>query len=218
MVSLLGEVPLLLDARRDQGILLLTADELLQQFVALVLLGREEVGKRSLRYENRAQKLVVVEADKLRERTPVSLLLRGLSLLAAQQIERRPHVLVFHPLKPHVPLGPIHQAVVGPKRQFAVALLSSSRQDVARVGRRQSVALPLLRRSIDLDVLVAVALLARIARRPVVERQADGVENRRFATTRGPHNTENIALAQSSRGEMDRLSLLPVEGSQVEYL
>ena len=178
MVSLLGEVPLLLDARSDQGILLLTADELLQQFVALVLLGREEVGKRSLRYEYRAQKLVVVEADKLRERTPVGLLLRGPSFLAAQQIERCSHVLVFHSLKPHIPLGPIYQAVVGPERQFAVALLPSSRQDVARVGRRQSVALPLFRRSIDLDVLVAVALLARIARCPVVERQADGVEDR----------------------------------------
>ena len=164
------------DFARNGGIGLFVADELFQQFVALVLLGIEEVGKRALCDEYRAQELFVVEADDLWQLVPVGHLLLDVIIMSDEPVEAGDGAVVAHALEDDVPLGAVDAAVVGAESQFAVAVLLAARQDVAAVSGCQSVALAVVWRAEYFDVLVALALAAWVARCAVVERQADGVE------------------------------------------
>ena len=186
-----GGAAVLVNLLADAAVGVLAADELFEKLVAFVLLGVEEVGEGALCNEHRAQELLVVETDDVGQSVPVGRLLRLLAVLDGDAVEQGACVLVSHALEAHVPFGAVDHAVVGKKRQLAVARLPASGEDVAAVGGSKAVVLAVLRTAEYLDVLVAVAPLARIARSAVVEREADGVEQGRLAAARRTHDAED---------------------------
>ena len=191
------------------------SDELLQQFIAFVLLGIEEVGKRPLGNEHRPQELLIIKAYDVWQRAPVHGFLRLLAVFHANTVKRRLGVIVFHAQEADMPFGAIHHAVIGQEGELAVSRLSATCQDVAAVGRREPVVLALLRTAEYLYVLVAFALPARIARGTVVERKADGVEQGRLAAARRSHDAEYRAVGKCPVLKVDYLSFLTVERGEV---
>ena len=165
-----------LDFRSDVRISFLASDEFFQEFVPLVFLCRQEVGKRALGDEHGAEKLVVVESDNVRQFVPVGSFFRHLFAVSRDFIERSLGVLVAYPLESDVPFCAVDAAVVGKEGEFAVALFLATGQDVSTVGRSQSVVFAGICGSENLDVLVLVSFLPGISRGAVVEGKADGVE------------------------------------------
>ena len=166
----------LLDFSSDVRISFLASDEFFQEFVPLVFLCRQEVGKRALGDEYGTEKLVVVESDDVRQFVPVGSFLRYLFSVSRDFIERSLGVLVAYPLESDVPFCAVDAAIVGKEGEFAVAFLLAAGQDVSAVGRSQTVTLAGIGSSENLDVLVLVAFLPGVARGAVVEGKADGVE------------------------------------------
>ena len=165
-----------LDFSSDVRISFLASDEFFQEFVPLVFLCRQEVGKRALGDEHSAEKLVVVESDDVRQLVPVGSFLRYLFAVSRDFIERSLGVLVAYPLESDVPFCAVDAAVVGKEGKLAVAFLLATGQDVSAVGRSQSVTFAGIGSSENLDVLVLVSFLPGVARGAVVEGKADGVE------------------------------------------
>ena len=166
----------LLDFSSDVRIGFLASDEFFQEFVPLVFLCRQEVGKRALGDEYGTEKLVVVESDNVRQFVPVGSFLRHLFSVSRDFIERSLGVLVAHSLESDVPFCAVDAAVVGKEGEFAVAFLFATGQDVSTVGRSQSVVFAGICGPENLDVLVLVSFLPWVARGAVVEGKADGVE------------------------------------------
>ena len=110
-------------------------------------------------------------------------------------IERCLGVLVAHSLESDVPFCAVDAAVVGKEGEFAVALFLATGQDVSTVGWSQTVTFARIGSTENLDALVLVAFLSRVARGAVVEGKADGVEEGRFATSRRTYDAEDGALA-----------------------
>ena len=166
----------LLDFSSDVRISFLASDELFQEFVPLVFLCRQEVGKRALGDEYGTEKLVVVESDDVRQLVPVGSFLCYLFSVSRDFIERSLGVLVAHSLESDVPFCAVDAAVVGKEGEFAVAFLLATCQDVSTVGRCQTVVFAGIGSSENLDVLVLVAFLPGVARGAVVEGKADSIE------------------------------------------
>ena len=166
----------LLDFSSDVRISFLASDEFFQEFVPLVFLCRQEVGKRALGDEYGTEKLVVVESDDVRQLVPVGSFLRYLFAVSRDFIERSLGVLVAYPLESDVPFCAVDAAVVGKEGEFAVALFLATCQDVSTVGRCQTVVFAGIGSSENLDVLVLVAFLPGVARGAVVEGKADSIE------------------------------------------
>ena len=125
----------LLDFCSDVRISFLASYEFFQEFVPLVFLCRQEVGKRALGDEHGAEKLVVIESDDVRQFVPVGSFLRYLFSVSRDFIERSLGVLVAHSLESDVPFCPVDAAVVGKEGEFAVALFLATCQDVSAVSR-----------------------------------------------------------------------------------
>jgi len=104
-----------LDFSSDVRISFLTSDEFFQEFVPLVFLCRQEVGKRALGDEYGAEKLVVVESDNVRQFVPVGSFLTYLFSVSRDFIERSLGIFVAHPLESDVPFCAVDAAVVGKK-------------------------------------------------------------------------------------------------------
>ena len=185
----------LLDFSSDVRIGFFASDEFFQEFVPFVFLCRQEVGKRALGDEYGAEKLVVVESDDVRQLVPVGSFLRRLFSVPHDFIERSLGVLVAHSLESDVPFCAVDAAVVGKEGEFAVALFLATCQDVSTVCRSQTVVFAGIGSSENLDALVLVAFLSRVARGAVVEGKTDGVEEGRFATSRRTYDAEDGALA-----------------------
>ena len=166
----------LLDFSSDVRISFLASDEFFQEFVPLVFLRRQEVGKRALGDEYGTEKLVVVESDDVRQLVPVGSFLCYLFSVSRDFIERSLGVLVAHSLESDVPFCAVDAAVVGKEGEFAVAFLLATCQDVSTVGRCQTVVFAGIGSSENLDVLVLVAFLPGVARGAVVEGKADSIE------------------------------------------
>ena len=166
----------LLDFSSDVRISFLASDEFFQEFVPLVFLCRQEVGKRALGDEHGAEKLVVVESDDVRQLVPVGSFLRYFFSVSRDFIERSLGVLVAHSLESDVPFCAVDAAVVGKEGEFAVTLFLATGQDVSAVGRCQTVTFAGIGSSENLDVLVLVSFLPGVARGAVVESQADSIE------------------------------------------
>ena len=166
----------LLDFSSNVRISFLASDEFFQEFVPLVFLRRQEVGKRALGDEYGTEKLVVVESDDVRQFVPVGSFLRYFFSVSRDFIERSLGVLVAHSLESDVPFCAVDAAVVGKEGEFAVAFFLATCQDVSAVGRSQTVTFAGIGSSENLDVLVLVAFLPGVARGAVVESQTDGVE------------------------------------------
>ena len=166
----------LLDFSSDVRISFLASDEFFQEFVPLVFLRCQEVGKRALGDEYGTEKLVVVESDNVRQFVPVGSFFRHLFSVSRDFIERSLGVLVAYSLESDVPFCAVDAAVVGKEGEFAVAFLLASGQDVSTVGRSQSVVFAGICGSENLDVLVLVSFLPGVARGAVVEGKADGVK------------------------------------------
>ena len=166
----------LLDFSSDVRISFLASDEFFQEFVPLVFLRRQEVGKRALGDEHGTEKLVVVESDDVRQLVPVGSFLCYFFSVSRDFIERSLGVLVAHSLESDVPFCAVDAAVVGKEGEFAVTLFLATGQDVSTVGRRQTITFAGIGSSENLDVLVLVAFLPGIARGAVVEGKADSVE------------------------------------------
>ena len=166
----------LLDFSSDVRISFLASDEFFQEFIPLVFLCRQEVGKRALGDEYGTEKLVVVESDDVRQFVPVGSFLCYLFSVSRDFIEHRLGVLVAHSLESDVPFCAVDAAVVGKEGEFAVALFLATCQDVSAVGRSQTVTFAGIGSSENLDVLVLVSFLPGVARGAVVEGKADGVE------------------------------------------
>ena len=166
----------LLDFSSDVRISFLASYEFFQEFVPLVFLCRQEVGKRALGDEYCTEKLVVVESDDVRQLVPVGSFLCYLFSVSRDFIERSLGVLVAHPLESDVPFCAVDAAVVGKEGKLAVAFLLATCQDVSTVGRSQTVTFAGICSPENLDVLVLVAFLPRVARGAVVEGKTDGVE------------------------------------------
>ena len=116
-----------------------------------------------------------------------------------------------------MPLGAIDRSVVGQERQFAVACFLAAREDVARVGRSEAVALAFVRLPIDLDAPVPVPFLERIAGGAAIQGQADGVEQGGFAAAGRSHDAENRAVTQDTVLEVDGFAPRTVQGGEVAY-
>ena len=166
----------LLDFSSDVRISFLASDEFFQEFVPLVFLRRQEVGKRALGDEYGTEKLVVVESDDVRQLVPVGSFLCYLFAVSCDFIERSLGVLVAHSLESDVPFCAVDAAVVGKEGEFAVAFLLATCQDVSTVGRSQTVTFAGIGSSENLDVLVLVSFLPGVARGAVVESQTDSIE------------------------------------------
>ena len=166
----------LLDFSSDVRISFLASDEFFQEFVPLVFLRRQEVGKRALGDEHGTEKLVVVESDDVRQLVPVGSFLCYLFAVSRDFIKRSLSVLVAYPLESDVPFCAVDAAVVGKEGEFAVALFLATCQDVSTVGRSQTVTFAGIGSSENLDVLVLVSFLPGVARGAVVEGKADGIE------------------------------------------
>ena len=166
----------LLDFSSNVRISFLASDEFFQEFVPLVFLRRQEVGKRALGDEYGTEKLVVVESDDVRQLVPVGSFLRNLFAVFRDFIERSLGVLVANSLESDVPFCAVDAAVVGKEGEFAVALFLATCQDVSAVGRSQTVTFAGIGSSENLDVLVLVAFLPGVARGAVVEGKADSIE------------------------------------------
>jgi len=117
------------------------------------------------------------------------------SVVSCDFIERSLGVLVAHSLESDVPFCAVDAAVVGKEGELAVALFLATGQDVSAVGRSQTVVFARISSSENLDALVLVAFLSRVARGAVVEGKADGVEEGRLATSRRTYDAEDGTLA-----------------------
>ena len=84
VIGLDGKVFLLLDLGSNRGIEFFAANEILEQLVALVFFGCEEIGKGTLGNEYRAKELVVVEADNRWDVFPTNHFLFVLAVLLRQ--------------------------------------------------------------------------------------------------------------------------------------
>ena len=104
---------LLLDFGGDGGVEFLAADEFLEQLVAFVFLGGEEISERALGNEHCAQELLVLETDNRGNVFPTGLFLFEQSVFAGEQVEASLRSVVFLGLESHMPFGAIHIAVVG---------------------------------------------------------------------------------------------------------
>ena len=166
----------LLDFCSDVRISFLASDEFFQEFVPLVFLCCQEVGKRALGDEYGTEKLVVVESDDVRQLVPVGSFLRYFFAVSRDFIERSLGILVAHSLESDVPFCAVDAAVVGKEGEFAVTFLLATGQDVSAVGWCQTVTFAGIGSSENLDVLILVAFLSGVARGAVVEGKADGVE------------------------------------------
>ena len=166
----------LLDFSSNVRISFLASDEFFQEFVPLVFLRRQEVGKRALGDEYGTEKLVVVESDDVRQLVPVGSFLCYLFSVSRDFIERSLGVLVANSLESDVPFCAVDAAVVGKEGEFAVAFLLATGQDVSAVGRSQTVTFAGIGSSENLDVLVLVAFLPGVARGAVVEGKTDSIE------------------------------------------
>ena len=166
----------LLDFSSDVRISFLASDEFFQEFVPLVFLCRQEVGKRALGDEHGTEKLVVVESDDVGQLVPVGSFLRYLFSVSRDFIKCSLGVLVAHSLESDVPFCAVDASVVGKEGKLAVAFLLATCQDVSTVGRRQTVTFAGIGSTENLDVLVLVSFLPGVARGAVVESQTDSIE------------------------------------------
>ena len=112
----------------------------------------------------------------VRQFVPVGSFLCYLFSVSRDFIKRSFGVLVAHSLESDVPFCAVDAAVVGKEGEFAVAFFLATCQDVSAVGRSQTVTFAGIGSTENLDVLVLVAFLPRVARCTVVDSQTDGVE------------------------------------------
>ena len=166
----------LLDFSSGVRISFLASDEFFQEFVPLVFLCRQEVGKRALGDEYGTEKLVVVQSDDVRQLVPVGSFLCYFFSVSCDFIERSLGVLVAHSLESDVPFCAVDAAVVGKEGEFAVTLFLATGQDVSAVGRCQTVTFAGIGSSENLDVLVLVSFLPGVAWGAIVESQTDSIE------------------------------------------
>ena len=124
-----------LDFSSDVRISFLTSDEFLQEFVALVFLCSQEVGKRTLCDEHGAEELVVVETDDVRQFVPVGYFFCQLFSVSCDFIERSLGIFIAYSLESDVPFCAVDTSVVGKEGEFTVTLFLATCQYVSAVGR-----------------------------------------------------------------------------------
>ena len=115
-----------------------------------------------------------------------------------------------------MPLCTIDIAIVGKKGEFAIAIFLASCEDVDTIGRCRTIALVFVCLPIYNNTLLALAWLAWIAWRTAIERESDGIEQRRFAATCRAYDAEDGAIAERPFFEIDHFTTLAVERGQIE--
>ena len=167
--------------------------------------------------QDSTQELVIVKTDDHRQLFPVFLCLYNVAVNIGNGIQRSDSILEILDGELDAPFGSIYGSIVGKECQLAVAELGAACKDITAVSRRDPILFAFIRVTVHLYLLIAVALLARIAGCTIIQGKADGVKNSRLTATCTSDNTEYGAVLKSTFFKVDHLSIRTVKRCEVEY-